>query len=91
MLWFLFPTNEDRQEQLDDGQAHMLCIQMLHVSGSVYLGCGRAFLKHCNQSAETYGLFAASDGDDPNYRLQEGPTDREGSWKAWCRVESINR
>ncbi|KAH7016736.1 hypothetical protein EDB80DRAFT_565867 [Ilyonectria destructans] len=37
------------------------------------------------------GLFAASKGDDPTLQLRGGPSDPEGFWNAWARVESIKR
>lgn len=44
-----------------------------------------------NQITEKQGLFAASKGDDPVLQLREGPSDPEGFWNAWARVESIKR
>lgn len=43
------------------------------------------------QIAEKHGLFAASHGGDIALQLCEGPSDPEGSWKAWARVESTKR
>lgn len=69
----------------------MLCVQMLHVSTcSTYL-IKIALVLICLQVVEKHGIFAASDHDNLVSQLQAGPPDREGSWKAWVRVESIKR
>ncbi|KAK4935603.1 hypothetical protein LTR10_023364 [Elasticomyces elasticus] len=59
-----------QKEDIDECQAHMLCVQLLHV-------------------AEKHGLFVTPEGDDLALELQAGPSDREGSWKAWSRAESV--
>ncbi|KAF4999946.1 hypothetical protein FDECE_11348 [Fusarium decemcellulare] len=41
--------------------------------------------------ADKQGLFAANQGDDLAVGLRQGPTDPDGFWKAWARVESIKR
>ncbi|KAH7129139.1 fungal-specific transcription factor domain-containing protein [Dactylonectria macrodidyma] len=41
--------------------------------------------------ADKQGLFAANQGDDPTLQLRQGPSDPEGFWKAWTRVESVKR
>ncbi|KAJ5174160.1 uncharacterized protein N7482_000037 [Penicillium canariense] len=66
------PSLHPGPEDLDECQAHMLCVQMLHV-------------------VEKHGIFAASDHDSLVSQLQVGPSDHQGSWKSWVRVESIKR
>ncbi|KPM38715.1 hypothetical protein AK830_g7828 [Neonectria ditissima] len=39
--------------------------------------------------ADKQGLFDANQGDDPALQLRQGPSDSEGHWKAWARVELI--
>ncbi|KAJ3532208.1 hypothetical protein NM208_g8543 [Fusarium decemcellulare] len=41
--------------------------------------------------ADKQGLFAANQGDDLAVGLRQGPTDPDGFWKSWARVESIKR
>ncbi|KAH7139954.1 hypothetical protein B0J13DRAFT_505333 [Dactylonectria estremocensis] len=41
--------------------------------------------------ADKRGLFAANQGDDPGLQLRQGPSDPEGFWKAWARIESVKR
>ncbi|KAI5917620.1 hypothetical protein F4810DRAFT_695618 [Camillea tinctor] len=41
--------------------------------------------------AEKNGLFASGHGDSLTLELQHGPSDPEGAWMAWSRIESIKR